>query len=208
MKKTLYLLAIFSILSLPGMAQELFTEIQAKVTNDGQNYTFRVVGDKESGAFSAYGIHVIAPDGKEHMLDQFDALLPEGSEIDALYVEDVNFDGYNDLRIMKYLPGGANVPYYYWIYNPAKSIFEEAKSYEVVVSPTVDSSRKELISRQRVSAAEYHTEFYKPNGKVPTLLRREERLYSGDGSSVLKRFKIAPDGTETLVETKQLAPER
>ena len=207
MKKNLLKFVIFSLLLQPVWAQELFTEIQARVTPDGQPYTFRVLGDKDTSSFSAYGIHVIAPDGKEHMLDQFDSLLPEGSEPDALIVEDVNFDGYNDLRIMKYLPGGANVPYYFWIYNPAKEVFEENKAFEVVVSPTVDTSKKELISRQRVSAAEYHTEYYKTDGSEPILVRREERVFSSDGSSVMKFFTVASDGTETLTETKKLGPE-
>ena len=207
MKKNLLKIAIFSLLLQPLWAQELFTEIQASVTADGPPYTFRVLGDKEAGSFSAYGIHVIAPDGKEHMLDQFDSLLPEGSEPDALIVEDVNFDGYNDLRIMKYLPGGANVPYYFWIYNPAKEVFEENEAFEVVVSPTVDTSAKELISRQRVSAAEYHTEFYRTEAGKPVLVRRDERVFSSDGSSVMKSFTVAADGTETLIDTKKLGPE-
>src|SRR5690606_12383065 len=135
-------------------------------------------GDKETGAFSAYGIHVVAPDGQEQMLDEFEALLPDGSEVDALYVEDVNFDGFADLRIMKYLPGGANVPYFFWLYDPTTDKFQEAKAYEVVMSPQVDLSNKELISRQRLSAAEYVTEYYQPQGSVPVLVRREERVYS------------------------------
>lgn len=188
-------------------AQELFTELQASLTKNGPLYTFRVLGDKETGAFSAYGIHVIAPNGEEQMLDQFDSILPEGSEPDALYVEDINFDGYSDLRIMKYLPGGANVPYNFWLYNPQLNKFEEAKAFEVVLSPQVDSSAGLLISRQRVNAAEYLTEYYRPEGKDPVLVRREERKFSPDGSSVLKVFEVKPDGGLELLETKNLGPE-
>ena len=193
MKNNLLKLVVFSFFLQPLLAQELFTEIQARVTTDGPPYTFRVLGDKDTGSFAAYGIHVIAPDGKEQMLDQFDSLLPEGSEPDALIVEDVNFDGYNDLRIMKYLPGGANVPYYFWVYNPTQRIFEGNEAFEVVVSPTVDTSNKELISRQRVSAAEYHTEYYKTESGKPVLVRREERVFSPDGSSVMKLFTVVLD---------------
>lgn len=188
-------------------AQELFTELQARVTPDGPPFTFRVLGDPDGASFSAYGIHVIAPDGSEHMLDQFDALLPEGSEIDALYVEDVNFDGYADLRIMKYLPGGANVPYFFWIYDKETDRFVEAKEFEVVLSPQVDAQNKELISRQRVSAAEYVTEYYKSQGWVPRLVRREERTFQPDGSSELKLYEVQGDSGLQLVETRQLGPE-
>ena len=190
-----------------SLAQELFTEVQASLTENGPLYTFRLLGDKETGAFSIYGIHVIAPNGEEQMLDQFDSLLPEGSEPDALYVEDINFDGYSDLRIMKYLPGGANVPYNFWVYNPQLSRFEEARAFEVVLSPQVDNSSKLLISRQRVNAAEYLTEYYKPEGKEPKLVRREERTFRPDGSSVLKVFEVGSNGSLKLSETENLGPE-
>jgi hypothetical protein len=207
MKKILSFL-ILSILATSSVgAQELFTELQAQVTKDGPPFTFRVLGDRETGAFSAYGIHVIAPDGKEHMLDQFDAFLPDGSEVDALYVEDVNFDGYADLRIMKYLPGGANVPYFYWLFDPESQQFQESKALEVVVSPRVDVSRQELISQQRVSAAEYLTEYYKLRGPVPVMVRRDVRKFKPDGSSVLQVYEIGSDG-EKLVETKNIGPEK
>jgi hypothetical protein len=204
MKKVLW---IVLLLAASAVAQDLFTELKAEVTSGGPLYTFRVLGDPDNGSFSAYGIHVIAPDGSEHMLDQFDSLLPEGSEPDALYVEDVNFDGYADLRIMKFLPGGANVPYFFWLYDKDDEKFKEAREYEVVLSPQVDSHKKELVSRQRVSAAEYVTEYFKPEGATPRLVRREERKYSSDGSSELKVFEVQADGQMKLVDTKKLGPE-
>ncbi|MFA5507919.1 MAG: hypothetical protein WC423_20995 [Vulcanimicrobiota bacterium] len=192
--------------SLTG-AQELFTELQARVTPDGPPFTFRVLGDRDGASFSAYGIHVIAPDGAEHMLDQFDSLLPPGSEVDALYVEDINFDGYADLRIMKYLPGGANVPYYFWLYDPSSDTFVEAKEYEVVLSPEVNAQSKELISRQRLSATEFVVDYYRPLGFIPKLLRREERSFNPDGSSVLNLFEMQDESGLQLMETRQLPPE-
>ena len=200
-------LVLLSLLLLPAQSQELFTELKAKLTPDGPDYTFRVLGDPGDGAFSAYGIHVIAPDGEEQMLDEFDSLLPSGSEADALYVEDVNFDGYADLRVMEYLPGGANVPYFFWLYDPATSQFKRANAYEVVMSPEVDLVNKELISRQRVSASEYVTEYFRPSGEIPVLVRREERKFEPDGSSLLKIYEVKDDSGPQLVETKQLGPE-
>jgi hypothetical protein len=208
MKKILpiSLLTIAALFS-SSPAQELFTEIQAKVTPDEPLYTFRILGDRENAAFAAYGIHVITPTGTEQMIDEFDSLLPEGSEADSLYVEDVNFDGFADLRIMEYLPGGANVPYLFWLYNPETQNFEKAPAFQVVVSPQVDRAREELISRQRVSAAEYVTEYYKPVDDIPVLLRREERKYNPDGSSVLKLYEVKDDSGLQLVESKELGPE-
>src|SRR5690606_24250390 len=110
-------------------------------------------------------------------------------------------------RVMEYLPGGANVPYFFWIYDPARAQFNRATAYEVVVSPEVDAVNKELISRQRVSASEYVTEYFKPSGEIPVLLRRQERSFQPDGSSTLKIYEVKDDSGPQLVETKQLGSE-
>ena len=60
MKKVIWLLLLMAT---TVSAQELFTELQARVTADGPPFTFRVLGDRDGASFSAYGIHVIAPDG-------------------------------------------------------------------------------------------------------------------------------------------------
>lgn len=199
-------LLMYLCLGTSASAQELFTEMRAQVRPDRPAYTFRVLGDKEISAFSAYGIHIIDSKGKEQMLDQFDALLPDGSEIDVLYIEDFNFDGYADIRLVKYLTGGANVPYLFWLYQPDTDQFVAAPKFEVILSPEIDASNKQLISRQRSSAAEYSNDFYTVSGDTPQLVRHEERTYRSDGSSVLKVYRGSGASRE-LVETKNLPPE-
>src|SRR5215211_5221367 len=57
-------------------------------------------------------------------------------------VEDVNFDGYNDIRLLQFLPAAPNLPYYYWLYNPAKQNFQPQKDLEEITSPTFDPIEK------------------------------------------------------------------
>lgn len=206
MKIFLKSLLLTALLLGPVMGQELFTEVEASLVPNGPLYTFRVLGDKDKSSFSAYGILIISPNGDEQMLDEFDSLLPEGSEADAFIVEDVNFDGYADLRIMKYMPGGANVNYYYWLYDPMTAAFQSAPNFEVLISPQVDPANKEVLSRQRVSANEYLTEYYKTDGSVPILVRKEERVYNPDGSGTLKLTKVNADGSLEVLESRPLAP--
>lgn len=205
MNKALLVLVFVMSFSLVSGAQELFTEVQAQLTPESDRFTFRILGDKESFTFSAYGIHVIAPNGKEQMLDQFDSVLPLGSELDVFLVEDLNFDGFADLRIVKYLPGGANVPYLFWLYNPNARAFEKAPHLEELLSPEVDSARGELISRQRISAAEYQTNYYSLDGKKLVLLRRDERVYQADGSSQIKYYEQQDEKGLVLVKTANLS---
>lgn len=194
-------------LMVSASAQTLFSETRAQVHPEEPGRTFRILGDKERSAFNAYGIHIVSDDGKEQVLDQFEALLPEGSESDVLYVEDINFDGFADIRLVKYLTGGANVPYLYWLFDPVGKEFVSAPQFEVIVSPEIDHENKLLVSRQRASAAEYRVEYYDPLSTSPILVRREERTFQPDGSSVLKVYTGQGAGNLKLVETRELPPE-
>lgn len=206
MKKILQTMILTATLCLTLEAQELFTEVQAALVQDGPLHTFRVVGDREEGAFSAYGILIIAPNGDEQMVDEFDSLLPDGSEADALIVEDLNFDGYSDMRIMKYALGGSNINYYYWLYDPISAAFQSSSNLEVLVSPEVDRVNQEILSRRKLNANSYLVEYYKAEGGVLTMVRKDEKTYNPDGSGTLKRTQANPDGTWQVLETRNLNP--
>lgn len=186
----------------------LLFELEAPVVEDTQPYAFQVFGDKDGDGkgFTAYGIQVVAPNGGLQMLDEFESVLPTNSEADALVVEDVNFDGYADVRMMEYLPGGSAVPFFYWLYRPATGKFERSEDFAEVKSPEVDAENRQLVSRQRVSSSEYVTEFYDPQGDIPMLVRKEVRNFAPDGSSKVHVFLMKEGNIPQLVETRQLAP--
>lgn len=186
----------------------LLFELEAAVVENTQPYAFQVFGDKDAdgNGFTAYGIQVVAPNGGLQMLDEFESVLPINSEADALVVEDVNFDGYADVRIMEYLPGGSAAPFFYWLYEPTTGKFQRSDDFGVVKSPLVDPENRQLISRQKVSSTEYVTEFYDPQGDIPMLVRKEVRNFSPDGSSKVHVFVVKEGGIPQLVETRQLDP--
>lgn len=183
-------------------------EVEGAVVENTRPYVFQIFGDRDEDgtAYTAYGIQVVAPDGAISMLDEFESMLPANSEADALVVEDVNFDGYADIRMMQYLTGGTAVPFYYWLYQPETGGFARAEFYETVKSPQVDADARLLISRQKLGPAETVTEFYDPQGFVPTLIRKEVRNYAADGSSKVHVFLVKNGAPPHLVETRQLGP--
>ena len=71
----------FLLMAATASAQELFTELQARVTPDGPPFTFRVLGDPDGASFSAYGIHVIAPDGTSRIEARYTIEAEDGTPI-------------------------------------------------------------------------------------------------------------------------------
>lgn len=207
MFKVSNLLTLLLLSTTAVQAQTVLFEVHAAVQENTPLHHFKVIGDKEEGSFTAYGVDIVSPDGQVQEIGDFESVLPDHSEVDALIIEDVNFDGYADLRLMEYLPGGANVPYYFWLYEPSSGQFRSAPAYQVVLSPEVDLVGRQLISRQRTSATEYVTEFYQPEGDIPVLKRQEIRVYEPDGSSKLSVYEVKDDSGPQFVESRDLGPD-
>ena len=71
---------------------------------------------------------------------------------------DLNFDGYADFGIFGWITTGANLPYYYWIWNTEKQYFEYAFC---LCNLEIDNNIKQLICKNRDSANSYTTDYYK-----------------------------------------------
>lgn len=184
----------------------LLFEVQASLVENTKPYTFKVYGDKEAQFFSAYGIEVQSPEGQSQLLQDFESMLPANTEADALTVEDLNFDGYADLRLMQYQSGGsASVPFFYWLYHPESNEFIASKDFSSIKSPQIDQENQRLISRSKTSASELTSEYYEVQGFSPILVRREIRSYAPDGSSKLHIFIVKdPLGPAKLLEVRSL----
>lgn len=66
------------------------------------------------------------------------------SSIEGFIIEDMNFDGYNDFRLLAALGKRGNMSFYCWLYNPAKKQFEENLSLEEISAPYFDTTKKRI----------------------------------------------------------------
>lgn len=108
-----------------------------------------------------------------------DAEVPaDGAPVTA---EDVNFDGYTDVRMMAGLPAGPNVSYLYWLYAPATGRFEPAPALEALSAPTFDPATQTIASEWRDGPARYGRDVYRWEGDELVLVRQEERTYTAPG---------------------------
>ncbi|WP_157376062.1 XAC2610-related protein [Burkholderia ubonensis] len=81
-------------------------------------------------------------------------------------IVDINFDGYPDLMLAQTLPAGPNIPYDYWVYDPAQgkmvSVSDEMAS---VTSPDLDPVNKIISVSWRASCCEHGVTTYRWKGK-------------------------------------------
>lgn len=103
-------------------------------------------------------------------------------------VEDMNFDGYLDLRIQSSIPAGPNTPYLYWLWNPETSLLEVNKELEEITAPEFDSSTQTIHSFNRDNAAEYSDVYYRYIEGSPVVVR--SLIHKFDDDQVLWQVTI------------------
>lgn len=96
---------------------------------------------------------------------------------EAFVIEDLNFDGYADLRLIAFLPAGANVPYLYWLFDPQQGLFVRNTQLEAITSPEVDVANQQLLSSWRAGAATYGADTWMWLNGAPVMVRQETREY-------------------------------
>lgn len=113
-------------------------------------------------------------------------------------LEDVNFDGYNDIRLLQFQPAAPNLPYYYWTYNPATQKFEPQKALEEITSPEFDHKKKLIYSFWRSSCCDHGQSTYKYINGKPVLV--EETEIKEEDGKVITTVKKRVNGRMKLVK--------
>lgn len=115
----------------------------------------------------------------------------------SLIVVDMNYDGNDDFRIVKNVPAGPNIPYVYYLYDPATRTYVYNEAFGKITSPEFPGN-PEIRSKWRESAVKWGTDTYTISNNIPKLARRETWealnetqakhqiiLFNADGSSQL-----------------------
>ncbi|MBN8701280.1 MAG: hypothetical protein J0L54_16855 [Chitinophagales bacterium] len=113
-------------------------------------------------------------------------------------IEDINFDGFNDIRLLQFLPAAPNLPYYYWIYDPATQKYRRQRALEEITSPEFDSKTKLIYSFWRGSCCDHGQSTYRYINGKPTLI--EESEVKEEGEKIITTLKKLVNGRMKLVK--------
>jgi hypothetical protein len=102
---------------------------------------------------------------------------PEPGTGSDIVIEDMNFDGINDFRIIAMLPPGPNIPYICFLWDKKSGKFIHADFLDDITSPEFDSKAKTVTSSSRESANKYRKDVYKYSGKKLVLVKSIVKTY-------------------------------
>ena len=102
---------------------------------------------------------------------------PEPGTGSDIVIEDMNFDGINDFRIIAMLPPGPNIPYICFLWDRRSGKFVHAEFLDDITSPEFDSKTKTVTSSSRESANKYRKDVYKYSGGKLVLVKSVVKTY-------------------------------
>lgn len=157
---------------------EPFIVLKDRIHPSLPEYTFKVYGQKKDTMYSASKIEIYNEAKNEEKLQELvfkNTSTPDGTQL-GIVIEDMNFDGYKDIRIQQFLPASPNVPYYYWLWDKESSKFIKNNDLEKITSPIFDSESKSIKSNVRAEVSTYYNYEYKYIDNKLTLIRETERI--------------------------------
>ncbi len=119
----------------------------------------------------------------------------------GLTIEDMNYDGYDDFRFIEFLPAGANIPYLYYIYDPASSQFVFNEAYGPITSPEFIGNN-EIRSGWRAGAGYFGEDTYLLVDGNPVLSQREEWEVISDTEAIhrITKYDVTTNEGEVILE--------
>lgn len=164
-------------------------------------YEFSLLGgDQKPDVFNVREIEV-RRGGELHpfqVIGNLDTETSRGEIFPGFVLQDVNFDGYNDIRLMQFRPPGPNIPYLYWTYDPGQKRFRRNRILETITSPEIDGQKKEIRSHWSDGAAREGTNVYRFFRQKPVLVKQIIKEYEDAGEYVLTiRERIGVELVET-----------
>lgn len=144
-----------------------------------------LVTDTQSGALIQ---EIVISDVEEW---DFPQIAHDGASF-GLFVEDVNFDGFKDMRLEADEGNSGVKAYYYWIWDNQAKQFKWNEAFCVIGSPVVDTVAQTITTPQyRDNASTYNAYTYRIENNVPVLIKTVQTFY--------------PDNVHVKETTRELA---
>ena len=116
MRYLILILSVFTFYNCENKHKERAADNAQDVRILASDFNFELVGEVTDKMKTVTSIKVNKKGNSTdyQILKGFEASVQENEQV---IIEDLNFDGYSDIRLLQYLPETANIPFFYWLYN-------------------------------------------------------------------------------------------
>ena len=161
MKQFALLLCVFLIIACNQNSSENQNKTPAYDLANTVQFDFKTVGEKgenNTKVVSKIEVSKVNSSTSFQILEGFEAKVQKNEEV---IIEDLNFDGFADIRLMQYLPTDESIAYFYWLYDDTNNRFVRSEKLEKnIFSPVLDIEEEFLISQWRKNDGSWGSDFY------------------------------------------------
>ena len=200
LRALLVVLALALCCPLPARAGAL--ERTQALHPDMPSYLFSLAYRYEGDLYYTSAITVAQADTRQ--LVQQITLSPEAQSWDdetlSFTLEDMNFDGYLDMRIMAFLSASSSdIPYLVWLWNPAAHQFEHSAALSAIPSPEANAVEQVIrgYAREDVTTSVQTTHAWVEGDLV--LIGRTTISYDMSNNVVHTAVEELREGSMTLI---------
>lgn len=137
-------------------------------------YNFYLRGDVESNTIDQ--IEITKGIGNETFVQKLEARMGESPIGNFFEIQDINSDGYNDIRLTNTWGATGNTFYNYWLFDPSKNIFVENTDLSSLSNPTPQLQTKTITT-------------YKTGGMAGCIYTKGTYKFDSDGNLVPIRLE-------------------
>ncbi|MDR3051049.1 MAG: hypothetical protein LBU67_04945 [Oscillospiraceae bacterium] len=118
-------------------------------------------------------------------------------------LEDLNFDGYTDMRLLAVLPSGPNLPFLCWLWDAAQGQYVYDEALSAIPTPEADPAAQRIRSFYRDGADTYVEAAYAYIDGALTLVSRTTTTYDAPNGLVWTATEELVNGQLTLTDRAQ-----
>lgn len=135
--------------------------------------------------------------------DLYPAYQESGNVYDLVIVNDLDFDGYDDLAVTVVTEASQNV-YQYFLYNPETKLFEECDTMNALYFLAVPDLDSKTLSVESLngSTGSYNSVYSWQDGRLMPVSATSR--YVQDDDIYMDYFEYDQDGVETLVKKERM----
>ncbi len=151
--------------------------------------------------------------GDSELLQVLDARMderPVETQSDFFNVEDINFDGYKDIKLQIMWGATGNRIFDFYLFNPKTGKFIFSPSFSALLNPIPNPKRKELevFWTGGMAGNIYSRQTFKVIGNQPVLSREEVKNWNKEESCFIKTVKERRNNELVIIKEEKIpAPE-
>ena len=171
-------------------------------------FEFKTIGELQENNTKLVNQIKVSTKGKSGTYQTLDGFVADVQANEEVIVEDLNFDGIPDIRLMQFAPIEESITFFYWIYDVGQGKFiRNSTLEEQVLSPAVDLENKQLISQWRKKDGSYGADYFEFTSDSNVKLVKKESNIPYESTKYLKKMEVLENNTLIVISEDIFEPE-